>query len=253
MGRNNLKGNRPSVCARIFRWGLLVAFVSCFLPIPVRPVNSPATGSENYPCKGNLCGCRTSQQCWTSCCCTTPEERLAWAIENNVTPPVYAVLSSNRSDEPSSASNDSSLHFNNGSHSSDKSDCTHCSNTPKSITLIESETYCGREQTKSLVDSNTRDAKESEPETAYLAMWDSKDSSTSASKSTNKPPKIRFVRVIDTLKCHGLTFTLDLINQCVIPELHAVTTSIELEESLIDTIRTPYPVYLAVSIPPPRI
>ncbi|MFN7290190.1 MAG: hypothetical protein ACK5YR_07710 [Pirellula sp.] len=84
-------------------------------------------------------------------------------------------------------------------------------------------------------------------------MCDSKDSSTSASKSRNKPPKIRFVRVIDTLKCHGLTFALDLINQCVIPELRAVTTSIELEESLIDTIRIPYPVYLAVSIPPPRI
>lgn len=253
MGRNNLKGNRPSVCARIFRWGLLVAFVACFLPIPVRPITSPETGSENYPCKGNLCGCRTAQQCWTSCCCTTPEERLAWAIENNVTPPVYAVLSSDRSAEPSITSNQSSHHFNNGSDSTDKSSCPHCSNIPKSITLIESETYCGSVQTKSLVNSHTHDAKENEPNTASLAMCDSKDSSTSASKSRNKPPKIRFVRVIDTLKCHGLTFALDLINQCVIPELRAVTTSIELEESLIDTIRIPYPVYLAVSIPPPRI
>ena len=250
MGRNNLKGIRPG--ARIFRWGLLVAFVACFLPIPVRPVNSPETGSENYPCKGNLCGCRTAQQCWTSCCCTTPEERLAWAFENNVTPPVYAVLSSNRFDELSSTSNKSSLHSNNGLDSSNKSSCPHCSNTPKRIPLIESETYCGSVQAKSLVNSNINAAKENDPETACIAISDSKGSSTSASKSRSKPPKIRFVRVIDTLKCHGLTFTLDLINQCVIPELRAVTTSVELEESLIDTIRIPYPVYLAVSIPPPR-
>ncbi|MFN7876762.1 MAG: hypothetical protein ACK5PB_15685, partial [Pirellula sp.] len=101
MGQNNLVGVGPSRKARIFRWGLLVAFVACFLPVPSMPEVAPESDGERYPCQGSLCGCRSAYQCWTSCCCTTPEERLAWAIDNNVTPPTFAVLSSPPLQEPS--------------------------------------------------------------------------------------------------------------------------------------------------------
>ncbi|MCA9160728.1 MAG: hypothetical protein KDA72_20495 [Planctomycetales bacterium] len=62
-------------------------------PIPIgwKPKSTTAS-SEPFPCQDCHCGCLTPEQCWTSCCCYTPEERLAWAIENGVEPPSYAVL-----------------------------------------------------------------------------------------------------------------------------------------------------------------
>ncbi|MCU0719062.1 MAG: hypothetical protein MUC83_05115 [Pirellula sp.] len=222
----------------------------------MQPNTSVETGGENYPCKGNLCGCQTAQQCWTSCCCTTPEERLAWAIKNNVTPPVYAVLSSRQSSNPSdllSNSNSANNHSNRDLDASDKSSCPHCSDTSQRIKLIESDTYCGGERSKSHECSKPQPSSKNGSDKSKLATCESSSSIKNDPISRTQPPKIRFVRVIDTLKCHGLTFTLDLISQCVIPELHAVTISVEREESLIDKIRTPYPVYLAVSIPPPRV
>jgi hypothetical protein len=49
--------------------------------------------AERYPCVSCACGCATARQCWTSCCCHTPEERLAWAIGNGVNPPEYVTFS----------------------------------------------------------------------------------------------------------------------------------------------------------------
>jgi hypothetical protein len=46
--------------------------------------------SQPFPCQDHACGCRTAEQCWTSCCCFTPEERWAWADAHNVQPPAYA-------------------------------------------------------------------------------------------------------------------------------------------------------------------
>lgn len=43
--------------------------------------------SEPFPCQSHSCGCATAQQCWTSCCCYTPHQRLAWAVRNGITPP----------------------------------------------------------------------------------------------------------------------------------------------------------------------
>lgn len=43
--------------------------------------------SEPFPCQSHSCGCASAHQCWTSCCCFTPRQRLAWAIKNGVTPP----------------------------------------------------------------------------------------------------------------------------------------------------------------------
>lgn len=44
---------------------------------------------DRHPCEGHTCGCGTAHDCWTSCCCHTPEERLAWAIREGVQPPAF--------------------------------------------------------------------------------------------------------------------------------------------------------------------
>jgi hypothetical protein len=38
------------------------------------------------------CGCATAEQCFTSCCCNTPAETLAWATAHRVEPAVLAAL-----------------------------------------------------------------------------------------------------------------------------------------------------------------
>lgn len=62
------------------------------LPIPLGWKYLPRGKSPAFPCQSCHCSCSTAEQCWTNCCCYTPAERLAWAIENHVAPPSYAVL-----------------------------------------------------------------------------------------------------------------------------------------------------------------
>ncbi|MGL4462441.1 MAG: hypothetical protein ACRC1K_09810 [Planctomycetia bacterium] len=53
------------------------------LPGPAKDLSVP------FPCMRRACGCQDARQCWTSCCCTTLTERLAWAAANNVAVPTY--------------------------------------------------------------------------------------------------------------------------------------------------------------------
>ena len=59
--------------------------------VPV-PIAAGPVSAEAYPCQGHNCGCRGPEHCWRSCCCHTHEQRLAWARENNVTPPAFVLL-----------------------------------------------------------------------------------------------------------------------------------------------------------------
>lgn len=43
--------------------------------------------SVPFPCMDHRCGCASPEECWTNCCCMTPDERLAWAREHHVQPP----------------------------------------------------------------------------------------------------------------------------------------------------------------------
>ncbi|MBI3410262.1 MAG: hypothetical protein HY040_18130 [Planctomycetes bacterium] len=45
--------------------------------------------SRPFPCQDRPCGCNNAEDFWRGCCCFTPEERLAWAHENAVTPPDF--------------------------------------------------------------------------------------------------------------------------------------------------------------------
>ena len=48
--------------------------------------------SQPFPCMDKPCGCATAEQCFTSCCCNTPAETLAWAKAHRVEPAVLAAL-----------------------------------------------------------------------------------------------------------------------------------------------------------------
>lgn len=73
-------------------WLVLLSFLFCLLPIPFPLSSAPKNHSEPFPCEDCPCGCTGPEECWTSCCCKTPQERLAWAKSKGITPPSYAVL-----------------------------------------------------------------------------------------------------------------------------------------------------------------
>jgi hypothetical protein len=68
--------------------GWLSAFVYLMVAggVPV-PIKATKDLSVPFPCMNSPCGCQNAHQCWTSCCCRTPAERLAWAREHGVAPP----------------------------------------------------------------------------------------------------------------------------------------------------------------------
>ncbi len=68
----------------------LVAYLAASFGLPVPVLGARKDLSKPYPCMNNPCGCLCAEDCWRHCCCTTPEERWAWAAANNVTPPDYA-------------------------------------------------------------------------------------------------------------------------------------------------------------------
>jgi hypothetical protein len=85
------------ICRGIARWrqsATCWAAVGCYavlaLGIPL-PMPSAKTAKQPYPCMNHHCGCRSAEECWRHCCCTTLEERLIWARENHVRPPEYAL------------------------------------------------------------------------------------------------------------------------------------------------------------------
>jgi hypothetical protein len=69
--------------------GVCLAYLFAALEIPL-PVLLYKDSSQPFPCQDHPCGCLTAEQCWSQCCCFTPEERGAWARVHNVEPPAYA-------------------------------------------------------------------------------------------------------------------------------------------------------------------
>ena len=58
------------------------------------PVWEPtiSTVGEAFPCQFGRCGCRTLEQCRTSCCCHSKQEKVDWALERGIDPDRVAVL-----------------------------------------------------------------------------------------------------------------------------------------------------------------
>jgi hypothetical protein len=83
-------------CSRAIRSAAVLFALAGYLlaatgmPVPVLPgaASTAKDRSQPFPCMDNPCGCKDALQCWRSCCCTTPAERLAWARKHGVAPPV---------------------------------------------------------------------------------------------------------------------------------------------------------------------
>jgi hypothetical protein len=69
--------------------GACLTYLLAALEIPL-PAAVHKDTSQPFPCQDHPCGCQTAEQCWSNCCCFTPEERWAWAAAHNIQPPAYA-------------------------------------------------------------------------------------------------------------------------------------------------------------------
>ncbi|NCY03488.1 MAG: hypothetical protein EBX36_11425 [Planctomycetia bacterium] len=87
---------------RITTWLAIAGYavVASGLPLPVGRHPDAVTASRlaakdrsrPFPCMDKPCGCATAEQCFTSCCCNTPAQTLAWAKAHAVEPAVLAAL-----------------------------------------------------------------------------------------------------------------------------------------------------------------
>jgi hypothetical protein len=72
------------------RWASVGIYLFLSLGIQL-PAPVAKKSDQPYPCMNHPCGCASAEQCWRHCCCTTLEQRLAWAREHHVRPPNYAL------------------------------------------------------------------------------------------------------------------------------------------------------------------
>ena len=96
---------RGSSALRAVTWLMLAAYVAVAsgVPLPIAaspPVNgSPAANrladkdrSRPFPCMDKPCGCATAEQCFSTCCCNSPAELLAWAEAHHLDPATLLAL-----------------------------------------------------------------------------------------------------------------------------------------------------------------
>lgn len=95
--------------ARPVRWLAIVAWclIASGMPLPaVREGDERAPAKDRsrpFPCMDSPCGCATADQCFSSCCCHSPAERLAWARAHGVDVGVLTALEHLASAGPGSA------------------------------------------------------------------------------------------------------------------------------------------------------
>jgi hypothetical protein len=78
---------RRSISGLLLVWLGLLQFP---LPIGLRAAGTSSSDkdlSTPYPCMNRPCGCRSAEECWKSCCCTTKAERIAFVLEHGLEMP----------------------------------------------------------------------------------------------------------------------------------------------------------------------
>jgi hypothetical protein len=43
--------------------------------------------AARFPCEDCPCGCSSPEDCWTHCCCSSLDQKMAWALREHVIPP----------------------------------------------------------------------------------------------------------------------------------------------------------------------
>jgi hypothetical protein len=82
--RSSLLARRAVVAAA------LAAYLVSLIGVPVVKRTARHAGAP-FPCQDHACGCSSAEQCWKSCCCYSPAQKLAWAQEHGVEPPAALV------------------------------------------------------------------------------------------------------------------------------------------------------------------
>jgi hypothetical protein len=86
--------------------GLLLVWLGLLqfpLPFAVRAAGSSSPDkdlSTPFPCMNRPCGCRSAEECWKSCCCTTKAERIAFILDHGLEMPAALKDSDDESPAP---------------------------------------------------------------------------------------------------------------------------------------------------------
>jgi hypothetical protein len=75
----------------MLRWSIAIGYLLLALGVPL-PLSSAKSSGEAYPCMDHLCGCGSAEVCWRHCCCLSLVEKLTWARDHHVNPPIYVIL-----------------------------------------------------------------------------------------------------------------------------------------------------------------
>lgn len=84
-----LDGGRRNRLQRGIRVALLAVYIITAAGVPLP--SPPQKSGELFPCSASHCGCKSAERCWSSCCCHTLAERIAWARKHGVRPPAFAI------------------------------------------------------------------------------------------------------------------------------------------------------------------
>ncbi|WP_047813058.1 hypothetical protein [Rhodopirellula islandica] len=80
---------RSSLLRRGVSLTLLLVLGCGMIGLPLTAPQPEKVG--RFPCESCPCGCSSADYCWDKCCCHSDLEKLQWAAENNVTPPAFLV------------------------------------------------------------------------------------------------------------------------------------------------------------------
>lgn len=80
---------RQRACSRVVAWLALVAMLLSTIGFRIGP--AVVRSGERFPCENCACACGNAATCWSSCCCHSDEEKLAWAARHQVEPPKFVV------------------------------------------------------------------------------------------------------------------------------------------------------------------
>lgn len=72
--------------ARRISVALLVAVCAAQLPV-LQHDAVEKDRSTPFPCQHRACGCRSVSHCWAQCCCFTPAQKIAWAMQRGLAVP----------------------------------------------------------------------------------------------------------------------------------------------------------------------
>jgi hypothetical protein len=64
-------------------WVAMLAYCASAIGVAIPlPATAKKDSGEAFPCQHHRCGCHSAEQCRRSCCCFSPEQKIAWARAN---------------------------------------------------------------------------------------------------------------------------------------------------------------------------